>query len=119
VAIYLMSTGRVAAGLGLALFGAAIVATSDNLVRAYVIGSQSKLHPFVALVTVLGAIRLVGLWGIFIGPMVAAFFYAFLNITRSRVEPNHSHTLDYLAIRSSSPAKQPPHTDQTDVLPKP
>ncbi|WP_145217322.1 AI-2E family transporter [Planctomycetes bacterium TBK1r] len=49
------------------------------------IGNQAKLHPLVALVTVLGALKLMGLWGIFVGPMVAAFFYALLNITRDRV----------------------------------
>lgn len=43
------------------------------------------MHPFVVLVTVLGALQLVGLWGIFIGPMTAAFFYALLNILRSRL----------------------------------
>ncbi|QDV45573.1 putative inner membrane protein [Stieleria neptunia] len=85
VAAWLLFDGHYASGIGLAVYGAAIVSSSDNLVRAYVIGNQAKLHPFVALVTVLGALKLMGLWGIFVGPMVAAFFYALLNITRDRV----------------------------------
>ncbi|MCO8121673.1 AI-2E family transporter [Stieleria sp. TO1_6] len=85
VAVWLLTEGRVAAGLGLATYGVIIISTSDNLVRSYVIGNQAKLHPLVALVTVLGALNLMGLWGIFVGPMVAAFFYALLNIAKERI----------------------------------
>lgn len=84
VAIWLFAEGRVSEGIFLAIYGAAIIATADNVVRAYVIGNQARLHPLVALVTVLGAIKLIGLWGIFVGPMVAAFLYALLNITKER-----------------------------------
>lgn len=72
-----------AAGL-LFVWGVAIVSSSDNLIKAYIIGGQSKLNPLVVLITVIGAMQLIGLWGIFVGPMVAAFFYALLNILRER-----------------------------------
>ncbi|QDV13360.1 putative inner membrane protein [Rosistilla oblonga] len=85
VAAWLMIEGNYGSAIGLAIYGAALISTSDNLVRAYVIGNQAKLHPLVALVTVLGALKLMGLWGIFVGPMIAAFFYALLNIARERV----------------------------------
>ncbi|QEF97616.1 putative inner membrane protein [Stieleria maiorica] len=85
VASWLLLDGRYGAGIGLLIYGAAIISTADNLVRAYVIGNQAKLHPLIALVTVLGALKLMGLWGIFVGPMIAAFFYALLNIARDRV----------------------------------
>ncbi|WP_182868024.1 AI-2E family transporter [Rhodopirellula sp. JC639] len=90
VALWLLLDGRYGAGIGLLIYGAAVISTSDNLVRAYVIGNQAKLHPLIALVTVLGALKLMGLWGIFVGPMIAAFFYALLNIARDRVA---SHSL--------------------------
>lgn len=86
VAIYLFFDGRPVAAFLLAGYGAGIVSTSDNIVRAYVIGSQAKLHPLVALISVLGAIRLVGLWGIFLGPMLAAFLVALVEIVRRRLE---------------------------------
>lgn len=72
-----------AAGL-LFAYGVAVVSTSDNLIKAYVIGEQSRLNPLVVLITVIGAMELIGLWGIFVGPMVAAFFYALLKILRDR-----------------------------------
>jgi len=85
VAMLLFDQQYVAA-VGLTIYGVVVIGAADNLVRAHVIGTQSRLHPLIALVTVLGAIEMVGLWGIFLGPMVAAFFYALLNIVRERVE---------------------------------
>jgi predicted PurR-regulated permease PerM len=85
VAIYLALNGEYASAIGLIVFGGVVISTSDNLIRAYVIGEEAKLHPLVALVSVLGALQLVGLWGIFIGPMVAAFLYALIQILRHRL----------------------------------
>jgi predicted PurR-regulated permease PerM len=70
------------------LYGICIVATSDNLVRAYIIGNTSQMNPLIAFITVLGGMQLVGLWGIFVGPMVAAFFYTSLKLLHDRVYPD-------------------------------
>lgn len=71
---------------GLALYGLLVISTSDNLIRAYVIHGTSNLHPLVVLISVLGALQVVGLWGVFVGPMTAAFFYALLKILHRRLE---------------------------------
>ena len=76
---------RYVAAIFLAIYGSIIVSGSDNLVKAYIIHGRSQMHPLVALVTVLGALQLVGLWGIFVGPISAAFFYALLNILHRRL----------------------------------
>lgn len=86
VVLYLFVEGRPVAAILLAIYGGGIVSTSDNIIRAYVIGNQARLHPLVALISVLGAIRLVGLWGIFLGPMLAAFLVALVDIVRRRLE---------------------------------
>lgn len=86
VSIVLLVQGQYAAALFLLAYGAAVVSSADNLIRAYVIRGRSHLHPLVALVTVLGALRVIGVWGIFIGPIVAAFFYAILNILHDKLE---------------------------------
>ena len=86
VVVMLAFDHQYAAALGLTVYCVVVVGSADNLVRAYVVGTQSRLHPLIALVTVLGAIEMVGLWGIFLGPMVAAFFYSLLKIVRERVE---------------------------------
>ena len=75
---------RYAAATILAIYGTFLISLSDNFIKAYVIGNRAQMHPFIVLVTVFGALRLVGLWGIFLGPIVAAFLYALLTSFRRR-----------------------------------
>jgi predicted PurR-regulated permease PerM len=84
VSIYLAWRGDYGMAAGLTAYGALIVSTSDNLVRAYVIHGSSRLHPLAALVSVLGALSLVGLWGVFVGPIVAGIFYSMLTILQQK-----------------------------------
>jgi predicted PurR-regulated permease PerM len=64
----------------LALYGSVFVGLLDNVIRAYVLHSNVKLHPLLAFVSVLGGIQVMGLWGIFIGPIVASCLHALLKI---------------------------------------
>lgn len=84
VVVALAIEGRYGAALGLAVYGTAIISMADNLVRAYVVGNQARLHPLIALITALGAIQFIGLWGIFVGPMIAALLYPLIYIARHR-----------------------------------
>lgn len=86
VAIYLMLQGRVGMGVFVLIWGGALVSTSDNLIRAYTVQGRTHLHPLVALVSVLGAVKVIGLWGIFVGPIVAAFFYTLLKLLHDKIE---------------------------------
>jgi hypothetical protein len=56
------------------------VSLADNLIKPLIIHGRARLHPLLVLVSVLGALKVIGLWGIFVGPMVAAFFYTLLRI---------------------------------------
>jgi predicted PurR-regulated permease PerM len=84
VCIGLVLDERYMAAALLALYGSLIVSTSDNLIRAYIVGEESSLHPLIVLISSLGAIQFIGLWGIFAGPMIAAFFYSLLCILQKR-----------------------------------
>lgn len=85
VTIGLLLDQRFGQATFITIYGTIIVSGSDNVIKAYVIGGEAKLHPLIVLITVLGALNLIGLWGIFVGPMIAAFFYALLNILRERL----------------------------------
>jgi predicted PurR-regulated permease PerM len=86
VAAWLALEERYWAAALLFLYGMTVVATCDNLIRAYVIGGQAKMNPLVAFITVLGGVQLVGLWGIFVGPMIAALFYTVLKLLHDRID---------------------------------
>lgn len=71
---------RLGAAIALAVYGAAIVSSSDNLVKPYVLHGQSNLHPLLALLSVLGGVQVLGPIGILVGPMLVAFIQALLNM---------------------------------------
>ena len=88
VSIWLLAVGQYQSGIFLGLYGACIVSTSDNLVRAYVLKGSSNMHPLVGLISVIGAIQLVGLWGVFLGPIAAALFYSLLRAPQHAAGPS-------------------------------
>ena len=72
--------GHWATATALALYGSIFVGLLDNVIRAYVLNSNVKLHPLLAFVSVLGGIEVMGLWGVFIGPIVASCLHALVKI---------------------------------------
>lgn len=76
---------RFGAAAFLTIYGAIVISGSDNLVETHILHGRAQMHPLIALVTVLGALQLVGLWGIFLGPITAAFFYAMLNTLKKKL----------------------------------
>jgi len=64
----------------LSLYAIAIVGTLDNVVRTYVLNANVKLHPLLALISVLGGLQWIGLWGVFIGPIIASCLHALIEI---------------------------------------
>jgi predicted PurR-regulated permease PerM len=81
VALYvLVIEERIVAGVLLIVYGVAVVSLSDNVVRPLVLKSQMKLHPLLALLSVLGGVQALGPVGIFVGPMVVVFLLTLLKI---------------------------------------
>jgi predicted PurR-regulated permease PerM len=68
------------ASLVLAAYGVAVVSAADNVIKPLVLHGQSKLHPLLALLSVLGGAQALGPVGILVGPMVVVFLQTLLNI---------------------------------------
>jgi predicted PurR-regulated permease PerM len=86
VSLWLLWDGRVGAGIFVGLYGALIVSTADNLVRAHVLHGAASMHPLLAVVSALGGMQLFGLWGIFLGPVVAALFTTLIHVVHDRLD---------------------------------
>ncbi|PHS12524.1 MAG: hypothetical protein COA78_08165 [Blastopirellula sp.] len=67
------------------IYGAGIVSMADNVIKPLVLHGQSKLHPLLALLSVLGGVKALGPIGILIGPMLVSFLQALLNILQSEL----------------------------------
>lgn len=69
----------------LAVYGIGFVGMLDNVIRTYVLKNETKLHPLLAVVSVFGGIQVMGLWGVFLGPIVACCLHSLLEIFNSEV----------------------------------
>lgn len=81
--IYLLVTGHIGAGVGLAIWGMLAVGLIDNLLSPRLIGSRIQLHPLLVLFSVVGGLQFFGLLGFLIGPILLAVFVAMVDIYRS------------------------------------
>jgi predicted PurR-regulated permease PerM len=70
-ALYLLLSGRVAAGIALAIWGLLVVSTVDNVLRTAIVGRDAALPAFVVFLSTLGGIAALGAPGIVIGPVLA------------------------------------------------
>lgn len=76
---------RVGAAIALVIYGVCVISMADNVIKPIVLHGQSKLHPLLALLSVLGGVRALGPIGIFVGPMAVAFLQALLNILQTEL----------------------------------
>jgi predicted PurR-regulated permease PerM len=99
VALWIALDGRYAAAGLLVAYGLVVVSTCDNVIRAYVIGNEAQMNPLIAFITVIGAIQLIGLWGVLVGPLVAALFYTLLKLLQGRL--TYESMVQTAALRES------------------
>ena len=78
--LFKLASGETTNGIGLLLYGLFIVSTIDNIIRPKIIGSRSKVHPSLILIGALGGIKLFGLIGIVVGPLILAILTVFFDL---------------------------------------
>lgn len=83
--LFYLSTGHWAAGTAMLLYGGLVVSTADNFIKVMVIKESASMHPLLVFVCVFGGIRLVGILGIFIGPIVGAVLFALMRILKKEL----------------------------------
>lgn len=79
-AIWLGLDGHTMGAIVLTAFGVGVIGMLDNVIRIHVLQTDTKLHPLLAFVSVLGGVHAMGLWGVFIGPIVACCLHALVGI---------------------------------------
>jgi predicted PurR-regulated permease PerM len=80
--LWLLLTAHPWKALILAVWGGAVVSTVDNLLRPLFIGRGVRLHVLLVFFGILGGMLAFGLVGLFIGPLVIAFFLFLLEVFR-------------------------------------
>lgn len=71
-------------GVGLLIWTVTIVALSDDMLRPYLIGKRSGVHPVFILVGILGGVAVFGVAGFIIGPLIYALIEPIMTTWRKR-----------------------------------
>jgi predicted PurR-regulated permease PerM len=93
--VALLLDHRLGAALLLTAIGAGLASNIDNVVRPLVYRRVSGIHPMLTLVGAFAGIRVFGLIGVFIGPLVLSYFVELLDVYDA-------------AVRRAGPADPPP-----------
>lgn len=80
--VYLALTGHVGRALGLVAWGMLVVSTADNWIKPLFIGGRAKLPTFPLLIAILGGLQVYGFLGVFVGPVLLAILFVFIDIYR-------------------------------------
>jgi len=86
VCIWIYLQGEPVPAIGLAIYCTIVVSLIDNIMKPLILHGQSKLHPLLALLSILGGIEAFGPVGILVGPMLVSFLQALLNMLRKELE---------------------------------
>ena len=84
--IWLFWSGHTTAAILLGVYGMLIVSMVDNVIKPYILHGRSNLHPLLALLSVLGGVKVLGPIGIFVGPMAVTFLHAVLVMFQHEID---------------------------------
>lgn len=79
---YLVISGDILQGIILALVGIFIISLVDNILKPIIIGGRTKMPVLLIFFSVLGGLKLFGLLGLIMGPLVVAIFISVIDIFR-------------------------------------
>lgn len=96
-ALFLVATNQWGKAIILAIWGTLVIGTIDNFLRPKLVGEKTKLHELFIFFSVLGGLKVFGVLGIVLGPVVLAITLALLDVFRhvekAEEETTHEPTL--------------------------
>lgn len=90
---YLIFTGDVLEGAFVLAFGALVIGTVDNYLRAIIMSERAQLHPLAVFLSVLGGLFLFGAAGLFLGPVLFVVALSLLEMARLALDADARGTL--------------------------
>jgi len=81
--LILLFQGAYAKGIALVLIGVLVISMVDNILKPLIIGGRTKMPTIIIFFTVLGGIKVFGLLGLIMGPLVFALFLSVFQIFKA------------------------------------
>jgi predicted PurR-regulated permease PerM len=79
-AVILMVSGSWIRGIIVLALGILVVSQSDNLLRPVIVSSRTRIHTLVLFFSIMGGLKVFGLLGIILGPVIASVVFTFIEI---------------------------------------
>lgn len=106
--LWLLVSGEVARGLGLFVFGALVISSIDNFLRALLVGGRTELHPLAVFFSVLGGIALLGAAGVILGPVLFVVATSLIEMARTAIDDQRSRPSLFREHAPPTPIEDPP-----------
>lgn len=90
--VVLLLTGHVWKGLILLAWGAGVVGVADNFVRPLIISERVRLHTLYVFFALLGGLKVFGVMGVFVGPVILSVATALLGMLRQDIAARQAGT---------------------------
>jgi predicted PurR-regulated permease PerM len=78
--IYLIAAGNTWQGIGILIYGFAVIGSSDNISRFMLAKKIGDVHPLITVFGVLIGVNLFGFIGLIFGPLLISMFILLLEI---------------------------------------
>ena len=107
-AIFLAVSGFWVKAIILTAWGTLIIGTVDNFLRPKLVGEKTKLHELFIFFSVLGGLKVFGILGIVLGPVVLAITLGLLDVFRQVEEPGEQTLPETTLIEQGAPQETAP-----------
>ena len=91
--LYIVLTGyitqdyiTIAKGVGLFVYGVLIISTIDEILRIKIIQAKADVHPLIVIAGVIGGVKMFGVIGLFLGPILLPLLITYFETFRERFE---------------------------------
>lgn len=82
---YLFLSGHVPQGIGLLVWSMCVVGLIDNFIQPFIVGSRTRMHALLILLSMLGGLNAFGPIGFILGPAILAGFLVLLELYKSGI----------------------------------
>jgi len=89
ISILMIAKGQVGQGVGVLLYGAAVIATLDNVLRFTLLKRIGNVHPVITIMGVLVGIPMFGFIGFIFGPLLLSYILVLVEIYRVEFSPQN------------------------------
>jgi predicted PurR-regulated permease PerM len=101
-AAYLALSGSYWKAIVLVLWGAVVIGSIDNFLRPKLVGGKAQLHELLIFFSVLGGLRVFGVLGIVLGPVVVAITLALIDVYRQANRPSDETRMEESVIEEQA-----------------